>query len=142
METQTGKALAFLVLSRKERKMTVKEFAEVISEGTKSLYNTITGMLLITDLVDGAGRENEEYGMRAGNGDWLFGVMSCTVDPAKREEYEAEFGCLMEYALAYIPAPGTFVKPRMDFTGTSSIADIMDIAENMLTEYPDGWEVV
>ena len=122
--------------------MTVKDFIDVISEGTKSLYNTITGLLLITDLVDGAGRENEEHGMRAGNGDWLFGVMSCMVDPAKREEYEAEFGCLMEYALACIPAPGTFVKPRMDFTGTSSIADIMDIAEDMLTEYPDGWEVV
>ena len=122
--------------------MTVKEFAEVISEGTKSLYNTISGMLLITDLVDGAGRENEEYGMRAGNGDWLYGVMTCKVDPEKREEYEAEYGSLMEYALGCIPAPGTCVPNRMGFIPIDEIADIKTLATWLLQFPSNGWEVV
>ena len=122
--------------------MKKEEMVAIITEGTNSLYNTVTGSLIITDLVDGGDREEEVYGIRAGNGDWMYGVMTCFVDPKDAAALAEEYGGLMEYALGCIPAPGTCAEDRMGFIAINSAEDVESIAEGLLLEEPEAWTEV
>ena len=117
------------------------DMIQAICYGMDSLYHPASGMLVITDLVDGAGREKEEDGIRAGNGDWLYGVMTCHIPPDKAESLRTEYGSLTEYALGCIPAPGTFCPNRMDFEAINSTEDVVAIVDALLSEHPDGWVI-
>ena len=119
--------------------MKTAEAIAIIAEGTDSLYNIKDGTLIITDLVDGGDRENEEHGIRAGNGDWLFGIMTCYVDPNEKDRLAKEYGSLGEYALECIPAPGTFVKPRMGFAGIDSEEELKTLITSYVSEDPENW---
>ena len=60
---------------------TPEEAAARMIRGNVTIYNKKTGIVLIPDLVDGSDRENEEFGFRAGNGDWMYGMMGAIVLP-------------------------------------------------------------
>lgn len=119
--------------------MTLEQMKNIIAYGMSSLYNTATGLLVITDLVDGGDREEETCGIRAGNGDWMYGLMTCYVDPEKADGIRAEFDTLTEYALGCIPAPASCAPNSMDFLDIYSTDDIEIIARELLEEHPEAW---
>ena len=128
-------------MGKYENVFTPEEAAARMNGGNATVYNKKTGIILIPDLVDGADRENEEFGFRAGNGDWMYGMMGAIVLPEIAEPIIAAEESLDEYALDSIPAPGTCMKDRMIQLCANSAKEIGEMFKDIFADIPTGWIV-
>ena len=120
---------------------TPEEAAARMIRGNVTIYNKKTGIVLIPDLVDGSDRENEEFGFRAGNGDWMFGMMGAIVLPEIAEPIIAAEESLDDYTLGTIPAPATCAKDRMMQLCANSAEEIREMFRDFFSDVPAGWIV-
>lgn len=130
---------------RKEKEMmyesvlTPEEATARMVRGNATIYNKKTGIILIPDLVDGDGRENESCGFRAGNGDWMYGMMGAIVPPDVAKPIIAAEESLDDYALGHYPAPGTGAKDRMMQLSADSAEEVKEMFLDFFAKAPEGW---
>lgn len=122
-----------------ENLCTAKKAAELFAGGKAAIYNRKTGMLVIPDIVDGADRESEEFGFRAGNGEWIYGFMDCIVPMEDADKLMADGESLEQYALGCVPAPGTLASIRMGQVSLNNKEEAIEAFEDLFSESPSGW---
>ena len=122
-------------------KVNADEAISYMQSGNASLCNTESGVILIPDIVDGGDRDDEEYGFRAGNGDWIYGVMEGVIPPEKISEIINEGESLEQYALGHFPAPGTLADNKLIQFCTDSAEDLKDLILEFFAEEPPSWIV-
>lgn len=128
-------------MAKYESIFTPEEAAARMIRGNVTVYNKKTGIILIPDLVDGADREMEEFGFRAGNGDWMYGMMGAVILPETAEPIIEAEESLDDYALGTIPAPGTCAKDRMMQLCANSAEEIKEMFKDFFAKAPMGWIV-
>ena len=118
----------------------VQQTAEAIASGEHNVYNTETGTIVVADIVSGD-HDDTEYdgGFRAGNGEWIHGVMYTKIRPEDRCSILETYDTLGDYVLAEIPAPGTCAPGRLQFVPADSPEDIKEFFTGLFEKEPDGW---